>query len=290
MNAWKTGALVVAIAAAAGLDPADRPAHAQARAAQAPRVFELFTGYSWIGVSIRELSETDAKAAAAGTSGVVVEDVTPESPAERAGIRKGDVILEFDGERVRSVRQFRRLVQETPSGRTVQTALLRDGQRTTVSVIPGEGGRLQFNHLDELAGGNLRVVPRRAVPVPPTPPLPPQPADRFLDQSLGRTNRLGITVSSLSSQLAEYFGAKQCVLVTSVQDDSVAAKAGIKAGDVITALNGSNVDAPADVRRRLQELNDGDELTVSIIRERKPLTLKGKIEGSERRRTNRVVV
>ena len=106
----------------------------------------------------------------------------------------------------------------------------------------------------------------------------------------GRSNRLGVTVGSLSTQLAEYFGTKQGVLVTSVSDGSAAAKAGVKAGDVITSLNGTRVDEPSDVRRRIQDLNEGEEFTVEVMRDRKPLTLKGKAERTERRRTSRTIL
>ena len=75
------------------------------------------------------------------------------------------------------------------------------------------------------------------------------------------SGRLGITVDNLSPQLAEYFGTKEGVLVTSVQDDSAGAKAGLKAGDVITSVNGSAIDDPAELRRRLQNVDEGEEFT-----------------------------
>ena len=80
------------------------------------------------------------------------------------------------------------------------------------------------------------------------------------------------------------------MLVSSVADDSAAAKAGIKAGDVITNFNGSAVGDPQELRRRIQSLNEGDEFTVSVMRDRKPLTLKGKAERTERRRTSRTIL
>ena len=75
--------------------------------------------------------------------------------------------------------------------------------------------------------------------------------------------------------------------MTSVYDDSAAAKAGIKAGDVITSLNGAEVTDPSDLRRRIQRLENGDEFTVGIVRDKKPLTLKGKIETVRSRRSYR---
>jgi serine protease Do len=200
------------------------------------------------------------------------------------------VIVEFDGERVRSVRQLTRLVQETPAGRTVPAVLQREGQRTPVSVTPSDDGRFSFQGFDDLGsfGRELRLaVPKIAPPTPPSPPTPPMVWD--FDGLVGRS-RLGISIEPLSTQLAEYFGTKDGVLVSSVSDDSAAAKAGIKAGDVITNFNGSAVGDPQELRRRIQSLNDGDEFTVSVMRDRKPLTLKGKAERPERRRTSRTIL
>ena len=77
-----------------------------------------------LGVSVRDLDAEQAK----GQSGAVVEDVRAGSAAEKAGIKKGDVIAEFDGERVRGVRHLTRLVTETPDGRTVKAARPARGQ------------------------------------------------------------------------------------------------------------------------------------------------------------------
>jgi serine protease Do len=250
----------------------------------------MLGGGSRIGVSIRDIEDSDSKTEKGATSGVIVEEVATDSPAEKAGIRKGDVIVEFDGERARSVRQLTRVVRETPSGRTVSAVLLRDGQKTTVSITPRDDGRFSFSGFEDLAdlSPDFRF---KVAPKPPTPPTPPTPPDVWsLDGLLNRAGRLGISISSLSQQLAEYFGTKDGVLVSSVSDDSAAAKAGIKAGDVITSFNGSAVGDPQELRRRIQSLNDGDEFTVTVMRDRKPLTLKGKVETPTRRRTSRTIL
>jgi serine protease Do len=288
MTIWKTAALGAALAAAAGVGALVTPtAHGQTRVVrvQSPRALEIITGGSRIGVSIRDLEDADKTAAKGVTTGVVVEEVSTESPAEKAGIRRGDAIVEFDGERVRSVRQLTRVVQETPAGRTVQAAIVREGQRSTVSVKPREGSGFRFEGLDDLANLRYKLAPTPPrAPEPPRPPSPP--ADWVFDGLVGRSaNSLGISVSTLSSQLAEYFGTKAGVLVSSVTDSSAAAKAGIKAGDVITSFNGTAVNDPSDVRRRVADLSDGDEFTIAVMRDKKAVTLKGKAERPERRRT-----
>ena len=99
-----------------------------------------------------------------------------------------------------------------------------------------------------------------------------------------------MTVGDLSDQLAGYFGVKDGVLVTSVADNSAAAKAGIKAGDVVTSFNGTEVTQPSALRRQIQRLQDGDEFTVGVVRDKKALTLKGKAETTRARRTYRSVI
>ena len=136
---------------------------------------------------------------------------------------------------------------------------------------------------------NLGEFRYKLAPVPPRPPAAPRPPSPpsvwNFDELVGRsTNRLGISVSTLSPQLAEYFGTKEGVLVSSVTDDSAAAKAGLKAGDVITSFNGTVVNDPSDVRRRVADLSDGDEFTIAVLRDKKAVMLKGKAERPERRR------
>lgn len=297
MNCWRAAALAAALVAAAGLGAAMMPAaHGQTRVerpAPAVRAVQILGGGSHIGVSIRDLDEAQAKKTPAG-AGVVIEDVTAEGPAAQAGIRKGDILLEFDGERVRSARQLTRLVHETPAGRTVQAALLRDGQRTTVSVVPREGGRARLEGFEDLAEWGrefgARIAPAiPAVPAPPAPPSPRAPGWDF-DELTGRTGRLGISVRALTPQLAEYFGVREGVLVSAVTENSVAAKAGIRAGDVITAIEGTSVSQPADVRRQTQTLKADQEFAITVMRDRKEVTLKGKLELPETRRSTRISV
>ena len=304
MNAWKTAAFAAAIVGAVGLGAAIAPpAHGQAstRAPQpAPRTppparaFEVFGARgSQIGVTVRDVEDDDVKAGRlAAQAGIVIDEVAEDSPASKAGLKKGDIVVDFDGERVRSVRQFTRLVQETPAGRKVAAAVMRDGQRVSVTLEPRESSTFHFGG-DDAAFRLLRdfdfdVAPP-AIPARPVPPAPPALPDMqgFLWRS---GNSLGITVGDLSDQLADYFGTKDGVLVTSVADNSAAAKAGIKAGDVITSLNGTDVSEPSDLRRRIQRLQDGDEFTVGVVRDKKGLTLKGKIEASRARRTYRSVI
>jgi len=233
---------------------------------------------SQIGVSVRDLNDEELKGGKAAT-GIVVEDVEADSPAQKAGFKTGDIVVEFDGERVRSTRQFMRLVQETVSGRTVTAAVTRAGQRMTLSVEPRSGGAFKF--FDGSSDFSF-AVPKMGPPMA-------LKRDKFppsFESFLGSAGQLGISVDELSPQLSEYFGTKEGVLVTTVRENSNASKAGVKAGDVITSLNGGTVTSAADLRRRAQRLEGGDEFTLAIVRDRKPITLKGRVEPVQPRRSS----
>src|SRR5688500_15466777 len=89
---------------------------------------------SGIGVSVRDLTPQESERTEGG--GVLLEDIREGTPAARAGFKSGDIVVEFDGERVRSARQFMRLVRETRPGRAVRAVVLRGSARETVTVTP----------------------------------------------------------------------------------------------------------------------------------------------------------
>jgi serine protease Do len=250
---------------------------APARAADA----QTMSRSSRIGVSVSEIEDA-AKDAKAAKAGVIVDSVTPGGAADKAGIKAGDAITDFDGDKVRSVRQFMRLVQETPSGRTVPVSLSRGGQHLAVSVTPE---RAEWN--DDFAM-RLLDLPRAVRPaMPPAPAEAPRPprvpsppaaplASPFNTYRILTGHRLGVTVESLDDQLAQFFGVKDGVLVRSVDKESAGQQAGLKAGDVITSVNGRQVYDTSDVNRALTRSEESGEFTVEIVRDRKPQTLKGK--------------
>jgi serine protease Do len=229
-------------------------------------------------------AEIGVRIADGPTVGVVIEEVQPDSPAEKAGLKQSDVIVEFDGEHVRSARQFGRLVQETPPGRTVKATITRDGQKKDVQITPSEGRgvgglrdgdrvRGRLGDLDD----NLRELGRLGDHLP---PFNFNFDFDFPGALSGR--RLGVSVDALTDQLAQYFGVKDGLLVTSVPDGSAASRAGLKAGDVITSINGRTVRSRDDLVRELRDAND-DELTIAIVRDKKESQVKAKIDGPTRR-------
>jgi serine protease Do len=286
MKSWKSAALAAAVIGSAGAGAVLAPvAHGQSARVVTPRAVEVFNlGGGRIGVSVADLDPADTSVKA--SSGVLIESVSDDSPAAKAGLRKGDVVVEFDGERVRSVRQFSRLVSETPVGRTVAAAVQRDGQRVTVNLAPREQDTVRW------AEGNLF---RGAEELRNFAYTVPRGSDMRRDiETLIRPGVavLGITTGDLTGQLGEYFGTKEGALVSSVRADSLGAKTGLKAGDVITSVNGAAVTGSADLRRRLSRLESDEEFTLGIVRDKKPMTLKGKVEPRQpaRRGTTRTIL
>lgn len=182
------------------------------------------------------------------TQGAVVQNVEAQSPADEAGVQAGDVITELDGMRVVGARQFTRMVQETPPGRTVSLTILRDGERQTVNV-------------------GLTERPNAAVLVNPGTAYWDQLGKFNIFTSFGNTLRLGLGVDDMTPELREFFGAGRDagVLVVSVEENLPADEAGLRVGDVIVAAAGNPVASRGDLTWS-GEL-DGDVILLRIVRD-----------------------
>jgi S1-C subfamily serine protease len=244
------------------------------------RVIQLDGRGSQLGVMV---SDTD------DATGVRVDTVDDDSAAAKGGVKPGDIVVEFDGERVRSARQLTRLVQETPVGRAVKMTVRRGADRQTLDVTPDAresfvwNGRLRSDLEREIERGmerGLRDLPERIEPFFDFHWR--EPADRRFDGGMaapGARGRLGVQVEGLSGELATYFGVKEGgVLVAGVTADSPAAKAGLKAGDVITKVNGGAVKDPRDLVQALGDVKDDGVVALDIVRDRKATSLKATIE------------
>ncbi len=220
-------------------------------------------GGSFLGVNIWEVNaEVARKMKLAEERGIIITSVVPRSAADKAGLQKGDVVLEFNGQTVEGVKQFIRLVREVPVGRKCSIRIVRTGEETEISATMGDKQRLT-----KLAVGQVRVVrvPNVQIPNIVIPDVPHV-------YTTWRSVRLGIIGESLDAQLAEYFGVEEGVLVRSVGDETPASEAGLKAGDVIVEVGGAAVATPREVSIALQE-RPGEKVELSIVRERKQRTV-----------------
>ena len=216
---------------------------------------------SSIGVSVRDQPTSAA-------AGVLIESVMESTPATRAGLLKGDIVVEFDGERTRSARQFTRLVRETPPGRAVKMTVVRGGSRQTIDITPEARGSVALEAFPNVTTNFNRAL--RAFP---------RDFDFNFDGFGGEgpfasPRRLGVSVAPLSDQLAAYFGVKDGALISEVSPNTPASAAGLKAGDVVTAVNGRAVTSPADLTREVRELQAGSSVDLRLTRDRKEITVK----------------
>lgn len=209
----------------------------------------------WIGVYIAD--QTDR--------GVLVRSVEPNSPAEKGGLRANDLIVQYNKEDVVGVLQLTRLVSETPVGRTVDVTVRRDNREQTVKVTTEKapatlGLGLRGNRLPDITALRDRVV--RTAP------------DLDLLLRDGSSMTAGVRVESITPQLREFFGVKGDVgvLVSNVQTDSVASRAGLKAGDVVISVAGKSVSSPADFTREFR--TGTGAVTLRVVRDKQERDLR----------------
>jgi len=221
-------------------------------------IFESDRDAGWLGVTISEVSADKAKESKLSTArGVLVEQVDPNSPAARAGLRTGDIITEFNGQHVEGTIGFRRMVRETPQGRTVQLTIWREGRSQALSA---ELAAMPRQSRERISPGIPRIMPF---------PDAPDVLRRFREHGMNpMAPTIGISAMDVSGQLGAYFNAPdgEGVLVTEVKENSPAAKGGLKAGDVITKINGKRVHDLGELRGQLGESRDTKSVSLSVIR------------------------
>jgi C-terminal processing protease CtpA/Prc len=200
--------------------------------------------------------------------GVGVTQVMKDSPAEKAGLKKDDVILRFEGESVTSARKLSRLVNESAPDQTVRLTISRGGAEQEVSAT------LTKHNLNSTLNSALGAAIRDDVMKGVEKDWPQiKTGDGNFVFNFGANRRIGVSTQSLTKQLADYFGARDGgLLITSVSENSPAARAGLKAGDIITAVDGEKVDSSGDIVRAINKKTAG-EISLTILRDHNTRTV-----------------
>ncbi|RMF59678.1 MAG: PDZ domain-containing protein, partial [Calditrichaeota bacterium] len=198
--------------------------------------------------------------------GVLVNEVLPDSPAERAGLREEDVIIRFAGRRVRNTRDLTRAVERAEPGDKVKLEVLRHRRKKKLTLRVGESRTSSLARRDR---------DRRDQKTPRHFPF----GDR-------RGTWLGVEITALNADLADYFDVSpgEGVLVLSVVEESPAAEAGLKAGDVILKVEGHRVEDEKDLAERIRAHEPGDEIKLRVKRRGKEKTLTAELRRAPRRR------
>jgi len=260
---WGLGLALLA-AGAWAQTPAPSPtpkAHATATVVQ--------KGGTYLGVGVVDVDSAKADALRLKEDrGAEITNVVPDGPAAKAGIQRGDVVLEYNGQPVQGIEQLQRLVRETPAGRQVKIVIWRNGGPLTVTATM-EARKAAWIEIPEGwdGFGNLAVPP----PVAPMPPMPPMDMPRFL--TIMKSGMLGIEGEALGQepQFAEFFGVKDGVLVKAVIRDSAAQRAGIRAGDVIVNVGDTKVGSSHDITTALWNYRAQRTFTVTVVRNKKEM-------------------
>ncbi|HUF04315.1 MAG TPA: PDZ domain-containing protein [Aridibacter sp.] len=249
------------------------------------RVFSMaFGGGSYLGIEIRDVNKSNyAELGLSEVRGVNVTKVVENSPADKAGLKTGDVIVAFDGQSVTSTRKLTRMISEVAPDHTVDLTVVRGGSEMRIPVTVGK------REMPGFSNGTFVFPSPPAAPGAPNAPEAPRafkysipdidvgPLEGLGENfvwAFGRGRTIGIGVSSLSKQLGDYFGVEEGkgLLVTSVEPDSPASRAGLRAGDVIVEADGNEVKGMRDLTKALNSKEEGD-VTLTIIRDKNRRTI-----------------
>jgi len=223
-------------------------------------MFSVMGGRSYLGVDTEDVTAERLPALKLKEErGVEITMVDKDAPAGKAGLREHDVILEFNGTRVESQEQLRRLIRETPPGRTVNLAISRDGQPLNVAVQLADRRKVMRFVMPDRRQFSFH--------------FPEPPAFDIYTPPGMSSSRLGVQVEGLTRQLGDFFGVKdgQGVLVRSVEKGSPAEAAGLRAGDVIVRVDNDPVNDRGDLRRALRARRG--KIALGIVREKREQTL-----------------
>ncbi len=217
-------------------------------------------GSGWLGVETHEVTADKAKELKLSAErGVVLGRIVPDSPAAKAGLKENDVVTEINGQRVEGAAQFRRMIHEIPAGRSIQLTVWRDGRTQAISATLGKSE--ERHHAMKMVTPTPGTFAFRMPEIPEIPPM-----EWNGGMLAGGQPRLGIDAEDLSGQLGAFFGAPdgEGILVRDVNSGSPAEKAGVKAGDVITSLNGDRIRTVGDLREKLSAKRDDKDRTVKL--------------------------
>ena len=268
----------IALAGAAGLAGT---LSAQEKSDVESRVRVLaFSQGSYLGVFIADVTADDVERLGLREEhGVRITGVADEGPARDAGLQEDDVIVSWNGDRIEGEAQLRRILGETPAGRSASLGIVRGASERTIAVelgnrgAPGgsftlrsgwdEGHALELREQLEKSREHLGELNVRIKEMP-----------HLMTFMSMRGGRLGVGIQGLEEQLAEYFGLgdREGVLITTVREDSPAASAGLKAGDVIIAVDGEEIESAGDVSRLVWGADAGP-VAIRILRDRQERTV-----------------
>ena len=265
---------------------AEAPSSGLAKAVPVEVVTEIFSEIKkegrvrrgWLGISTDEDEE----------GRLMITGIDGESPAELAELKRGDIVLEFEGKEVTSFEMFRDEIRKRKPGEGLSLKIERNGKTRNIKVRLGE-------YSEESGWREFEVKFPRLFP-PPRPPMPPRapsvsskvPVPRtprvFSSWSLEPGKFIGVSLQPLNRELSEYFGVEKGMglLIATIREDSPAEKVGLKIGDVIVKADGVRVQRAEQLSRIIQGKEKGTRIKIEFLRNKKKRTLEVEVEEEER--------
>lgn len=217
---------------------------------------------AWLGIYMQDITEDIAEALDLEVEqGVLINDVIDDSPAEKSGLKDGDVIVRMDTEVVDKSSDLSKAIKGKKPGEKVDLVVYRKGQKQDISVVLGESAERKDRQFSLKA------------------PKAGQYKKFFGDMAGG--GYLGVVLQGLSEQLAEYFEVEDGVLISEVEEDSPADKAGLKAGDIIVAINGKDISSPSQVSSMIRKYEEGEKVEIDVIRKGSDMQFTAEIAERE---------
>jgi serine protease Do len=226
----------------------------------------------YLGVSVMDVDGGRAKTLKLKEErGAEITQTDPSGPAAKAGVKVGDVVLEFNGQPVQDSEQLQRLVRETVPGREAKLSVWRNGASQAITAT------IESRRMAMIGGEpwfTVAVPPMPAMPaIPPMPPMPSFDFEIPHIQAIMQNAVLGIAGEPLGDeqQFAEFFGVKDGVLVKEVDSNSAAERAGIKAGDVIVKVGETRVGSLRELTTALRTARSKGSYTLTVVRNKKEM-------------------
>ena len=253
-----------------------------------------FDGGSYLGVQTIEVNRANfSKFGLRDVRGVAVEKILEGSPAQAAGLQEGDVIVRFNGQEVGSSRMLTRLVNEVDPDHSARITVIRSGTERELNVTIGKrptpkwdesSFNFKFPHgfphveIPNVQIPNISPMPK--IDVMPHIDIPDMPEfDHEFVWNFPR-RQIGVSLIGITKQMADSFGVSGGAMISEVRENSPAAKAGLKAGDIIVEIDGKAVRGDGDLIRAMGEKKEG-EVTLTIVRDRDRQSIKVTPEESK---------
>lgn len=217
----------------------------------------------WLGVQIQTVNADLVERYDLETeNGVYVDDVVENSPADDAGLRSGDIILEFNGAKLKSADELIDMVADGEPGDEITLLINRNGRTVTEVATLGKWQRADDRRFSVRRLGRDKSY--------------------RLFESLTDTY-IGVSLETISGQLLAHFGADEGygALIKEVTEDTPADKAGLKAGDVIVKIAGEEIKSLVDVQDAVNKTDEGETVELTVLRDKREKSFTVTVEERE---------